>query len=223
MFTSSNQVIQNISNNGKSPREKLLNSKTYHLNNSLSKFVSVGLAFNDLTPRIIIGGQQGFQIILHEGDWNTFVSYEGVIANYFYSNVGAEPLVIGKITVLLEKFNNFNIIKIQDGDANYICLGCESVDKLWALKDLVEYRIQILKKQEFEKYFNLFQRNIFNQEIGDVLTNVYDVLNPKQNTNSENVSTMMEMLILYPQELENKLKKSVSSKRKYYYEEVSEF
>lgn len=229
MFSNSNQVGAYTSNySAKTSRsepnvEILLNPKIYYLNNSLSKFVCVGLSISDFKPRIRIGGQNGFNIIINEEEWKELQQNQGVLANYFYSSqADTYPLKIGSVTVNFEKMNfekmnQTPIIKIQKFDGSYVCLGKESVDKLIEVDEIVDYRIQIIKKQEFEKYFSLFQTNTFSNPF-NLSENVYNVLNPSQNPNSENVSTMLEMLMLHPKELECKIKNGFSSKRKYYEE-----
>lgn len=230
MYSNFNQVIGYNSNsiiktsesesNGQNTEKKLLNSKIYNLNNSLSKFVCVGMSVLDFAPRILIGGQNGFNIILTDEQWKDLQKNQGLVLNYFYSSEAETyPLKIGDIMVYFENINQFPIIRIQKG-GSYVRLGKESVDKLFELEEIVEYRIQIIKKQEFQKYFNLFYH--YHQQSGDLSTFVYDVINPSQNPNSENVSTMLEMLVLHSKELEKKLKKGNPIKRKYY-EEISDY
>lgn len=204
--------------------ENLLNSKIFYLNNSASKFVSVGLSLRDFTPRVIIGGQKGFKIFFNENEWSQLLSNQGIISNYFYSTntyPETQPLKISNFTIYFERTKQCPMIRIQSFEGRYIYLGKESVDKLIELEELVYYRIQLIVSQEFEKYFNTFSHLKFCQS-DDFFSNVYNVISPTQNQNSENVSTMMELLIQHPKELENKVKNGVSLKRKYY-DEIGDY
>ena len=201
--------------------EKLLNSKIYYLNKSSSKYICVGISLSNFTTKISISGQNGFHINLTEEEWYGVEKNEGIIANYFYSaQADTQPLKIGNLTVCFEKLNQNPIIKFFKQES-YVVLGKESVDKLMDIKEIVDYRIQMVKKQEFQTYFNMFQHQGNNpvRDI-DLFETVYQQLNHHQNTNNENVCTMLEMILLYPGELENKLKRG--SKRKYY-EEISNY
>lgn len=219
-YDSSSVIKTNESDSNIKNSEKLVNSKIYYLNNSSSKFVSVGISIIHLTPKILIGGQNGFTVILNEEEWKELKKNQGVMLNYFYSSqADTYPLKIGSVMVYFEKINHFPIIKIQK-EGSYVHLGKESVDQLFEIDEIVDYRIQIIKKQEFQKYFNLFY-NYHNQS-GDFFEFVYNVLKPSENPNSENVSTMLEILILHRKELENKLKKGGTSKRKFY-EEICDY
>ena len=205
----------------KYPQEKLLNSKLYCLNSSASKFICVGLSLDDLCPKIQFGNQKGYNIIISEEEWRNLLKNQGVIANYFYSTYGDHfPLNIGDVVIYFEKINECPVIKFKKCNGDYIYFSRETIEKLWEIQELIDYRIIILKKQDFEKYFNVFQTSLMNNSM-DLLTNVYNVLSPSQNLNSENVSTMLEILVMYPSVLETKLRRS-APKRKYY-EEIGEF
>lgn len=201
--------------------EKILNTKTYFLNKSNSKYISVGIGLNNLEPIIHIGGQNGFLIAISEQEWKQIVNYQGVIANYFYFNVAdSKPLKIHDLTIYFEKSSQCSYIRIQKDGGKYVSLGVDSVDTLWQVKELIDYRINIIKKQGFDQYFDVFKSNNFNQ-VGNVVTDVTKIIDQINNPNSENVSTMLEMLTFYPIELELKLIKR-GNKRKYY-EENSDY
>ena len=89
------------------------------------------------------------------------------------------------------------------------------MDFLWKIQELINYRIQNIKYQGFKKYLIIFQNSLnTSKTFNGLVSDIYDVLNPSHNINSENVSTMLEMLIQYPNVLETKLKK-INLKRKY--------
>jgi hypothetical protein len=202
-------------------REDLLNSKIYFLNKSSTKFVTVGISIDDFSPKIHISGQNGYKISINEDEWKSLVKYEGVISNYFYSfTSNFSPIKLGNISIYFENYNEIPILKIQKNGEYYVLLSTSSVFKLFEIKDIIDYRLQVFKKQDFVKYFNTFQQGLglCNE---DLLSTVQNVLNYKENTNSENVSTMMEFLFLYPNELEYKF--SNGFKKRKYYEEYSNF
>lgn len=201
--------------------EKILNSKICYINNSFSKYVNVGLSIIDFKPRILLGGQNGFHIIFTEENWKKFLGLQGVIANYFHSFLpNTSPIQFDGFTVYFENNNGYFLIKIQSSNGHYIRLAKETVDKLWNIEELINYRITILRKQDFEKYFNLFQIQLeLLNPLSNIIETIYNVINPIQNTNSENVSTMLEMVCLYPKELEFKIKNYGSKKS--FYNEIS--
>lgn len=199
---------------------KLLNSKVYYINNSNSKYVNIGLNICDFKPRILIGGQTGFYIVFTEENWKNFLNQQGILVNYFHSNlIDTSPLHFDDITIYFEKINDTYIIKIQKSDGFYVRLAKETLDKLWDIEELINYRIQMLKNQEFEKYFNLFQMQFeFINPFSDLIESIYKVISPNQSSNSENVSTMLEMLCLYPTTVQDKIMKNG---KKRMYEEIS--
>lgn len=224
---SSNQVSGYLSSNSENfcesefkKRETLLNSKTYYLNKSLSKYISVGLSTRDFSIKVVVGGQNGYTVCFKEEDWKEYVKHQGVITNYFYcSNSTTFPITFDDIVIEFEKTHQLTVIKIKNKYKNYVSLARETVDKLWEIQELINYRIQILKQQEFEKYFGTFQSNVFSPN-ENILDTIYNVLNPRANQNSENISTMLEFLTFYPEDLENKLK---STRKRKYYEEISNY
>lgn len=213
------EKISENKNSENNNSDKLLNAKIYYLNKSTSKFISVGIGLNDFLPKITIGGQNGFKVCLNEEEWNNFLNYQGVLVSYFYAFDGdTTPLKIGNITIYFEKYNQHPILKVQNGDGCYVCLGCDSMDKLWEIKEIIDYRIGMIKRQDFVQYFNVLKPNIHHSE--SMLATIYNVINPKQSRNSENVCTALELLKLYPNELVKKL--SYESSKRRYYEEISE-
>lgn len=197
----------------------VINGKLYNLNNSRTKFVNIGLALdNDYCPCIEIGAKAGVSIILNEDDWKQLLQHQGTISSYFFSIGYFDiPIRFNNFTIYFDKIDDYNIIKIKHDDNRYIYLGCESTCKLWEMIPLIEYRLEMLKKQQFDRYFNGFKSNVLGQQ-GDLIPNVLHTLAPKQNPHNENVSTMMEMLAIYPDILEYKLK---CHNRRVYYDEIS--
>ena len=61
-YNSNLNTIVNKNETNNKISEKLLNSKIYYLNISLSKYVCVGMNIN-FAPSVVIGGQNGFKVI----------------------------------------------------------------------------------------------------------------------------------------------------------------
>lgn len=182
----------------------LINSTEYPLNKSNSKFVKIGLCVeNDFEPCIELCGKKNQSVVLSEEDWRDFLQYQGVIANYMVSaNLPQESIYLKNMTLHFENFAQLPILKITtDGGLAY--LGNETVCRLWEQIPLIDYRLIILQKQKFKNYFYIFKNTLFCQ--ADCLEKIYSTLSPKDNPNSENVCTMLELLLLYPEKLEQKL------------------
>lgn len=198
-------------------KEILLNNNLFCLNTS--KYVSVGIGLDNFQPKIKIGSQKGFNIILTEEEWRSILKHQNEVINSCYSrDINHTPIKIGDVTIYFETTSQqLLLIKIEKFNDN-LYFTKDTLDKFWEIQELIDYRIQMLKNQEFEKYVSMIQTKL-NPSV-DLFTNVYSALNPSQNTNSENVSTMLEMLSLYPNVIESKLRRA--PKRKYY-EENSEY
>lgn len=203
-------------NNLGKKKEILLNNNLFCLNTS--KYVSVGIGLDNFQPKIKIGSQKGFNIILTEEEWRSLLKHQNDVVNYCYSSANNHaPIKIGDVTIYFETTRQqLLLIKLEKFNDN-LYFTKETLDKLWEIQELIDYRIQMLKNQEFEKYVSMIRTKL-NPSV-DLLTNVYSALNPCQNSNSENVSTMLEMLSMYPNVIESKLR---APKRKYY-EENSEY
>lgn len=194
----------------------VINGKQYHLNNSRTKFVNIGLdLYNDFVPCIELGSKSVGSVILSEEDWKYLLQHQGTITSYFFSNGYFDvPIRFNNLTIYFDKIDEYNVLKIKHDDNRYIYFGCESICKLWDLIPVIDYRIEMLKKQHFDKYYNTLKTNLMKQP-GDLLTNVFNDVSPKQNPNNENINTMLELLTVHPNVLEFKLKQ-----RKHYYEEI---
>ena len=64
------------------------------------------------------------------------------------------------------------------------------------LAELIKYRFNMLKSQEFVNYYNVFIGGIAAKN-GDVLQNVYNIISPLKNLNSVNIYCVLELLNLY--------------------------
>lgn len=198
----------------------LVNGKAYYLNKSQSKYVTVGLTLSDFSPSLLFGGINCKTIVLSEEDWNSLLKYQDVITNYFDTcNSLLGPIEERNFIITFEKMRDIPIIKFKHND-QHIFLGNQSVFHLWQIIPIIEYRLDILRRQKFNTYFNNLISNIGNHQ-ENILDRVFSAVSSNQNPNSENVSTMLELLHIYPEELKLKFKNS-SSKRRYYDDELLE-
>lgn len=196
----------------------IVNIKFFFLDKYNTKFVNVGLSLeNDFQPCIELGSAQS-SVILREEDWNDLVRNQGIISNCFYGHgILHNPIKIGNISITTEKFDDVNAILIQqDNGDGYVYLSCAAVEQLWNLIPVIEYRLESLKFQQFDRYFNKLKTNVSILS-GDVLTNVYKYIAPKLNPNNENIGSVLELLTLHPELLEYKIR----YQRKRYYEEIN--
>lgn len=180
----------------------VLGERLFSLNKSKSKNVSVGLAYEyGYAPCIKLSGNRGDIIIFDENEWNHFLSYQGVITNYLYSNHKEESVNTSKFCIDFQQISYARIIKISKNNSA-VYLGYESVCKLWELLPLIRYRIDFVKRQQFSNYFRVLQKGLENQS-GNVFTNTLNALRPQDNPNSENLSTVMEFIYMYPDVFES--------------------
>lgn len=206
MFSKISGTSTRESEKSKVDDSSIISAKRYYLNKSQTKFINIGLSVEyNFEPHIQIGGKNNQSILLTEEEWNSILQYQGVISCYScsYNNFN-DPIYIQKVAIYFEKLEQIPLIKIVKGDG-YIYLGNESVCKLWELVPLIDYRLDILRKQKFNTYLNFFKSSGPLEE--DSLQKIQDNLSIKDHPNSENVSTMLECLICYPKQLIQKLKR----------------
>jgi hypothetical protein len=158
----------------------LLNSTTFFLNKSRTKYVSVGLSVGShYNPVIHLCGNRNQHVSFHEEDWNLFLQYQGLITNYLFSNEDTRewnPITLNHKTLHFETFNSRRNIKIVDKDV-VLWLGSETVFTLWELLPLIINRMEILKKQEFFVFYDNLIRNLCTMS-GDIIENVQFAMKP---------------------------------------------
>lgn len=176
----------------------VVNEKTYPLNKSKSKFVTVGLAYDfGFQPSITFSGNKTKTLQMNEYEWKELLQYQGVLTNYFYTRDVTPPITTSSLNISFENYNDVKYIKLEDRQNSSVCLGIESICQLWMLLPLIEYRLEMLRKQDFQNYFNC-KLNIAANKNGDVCQQIMNVISPTKNPGSENVSTMMELVIQHP-------------------------
>ena len=179
----------------------LINESIYYLNKSKSKWVSVGLSVErKYDPIIKLGGCKNNQnVIFNEDQWISFLNNQGIMLSFIYSNgFGWQPMQGKGFEIHFVFINESRIIKITQGDANEVFLAGDTINELVSLTNLIKYRFDMLKSQEFSIYYNIIFSGISIRN-GDLLKNVYDVISPLTNTNSVNVCCVLELLNFYPE------------------------
>jgi len=177
----------------------LINKSTYYLNKSKSKWVSVGFSLErKYNPIIKIGGIKNNQcIILNEDQWISFLNNEGIMMNFIHSNsLGWQPMQGNGYEIHFVFIKDSRIIKITQEGGNEIFLAGDTINQIMKLAELIKYRFNMLKSQEFVNYYNVFIGGIAAKN-GDVLQNVYNIISPLKNLNSVNIYCMLELLNLY--------------------------
>lgn len=182
----------------------LLGERRFSLNKSKSKFVVIGLSGDDFEPCIQISGTKGDEVAFNESEWKLFLDQQGIISNYFYSNDAFDELNTDSFRLEFKVFTFSKAMQIiKNGSSVY--LACETVSALWNFLPLIEYRCDILKKQQFRSYFHIIQKAF--QSTQDPVSSVFKFLEPEENKNSENVSMVMEFLLSEPEKFKAKFGK----------------
>lgn len=173
-----------------------LGERRFYLNNSKCKFVAVSLCYDfGLIPCVQISGNKNDHVVFNEVEWKDFLSYQGLITNYLYTDECPDPVDAGKFSLDFKQLPFAKVVKISK-DNSYVYLAYDTICTLWDLLPLIKYRIDILKRQQFGNYFKILSAGLRNMS-GDVVTNTLKLLQPEENPNSENISMIMEFLYLY--------------------------
>lgn len=177
------------------PCPTLLSGASYSLNKSQSKHVSVGLqAYGGFPVVIQIRGTRNDWVQFLETEWIAFLEQQGILSNYFYSSESQwSPLNLGQKTILFQKVDAKRILRIQDRDGPEVCLGQESLEELWQLLRLLEFRVQTLKDLDFEPFYTNTIKRVADQP-GDFRSNIVYVLESVKLTIPHKAVCMHEML-----------------------------
>lgn len=135
--------------------------------------------------------------MLNEYEWKDLLQYQGVLTNYFYSPETFATLSTQALTITFENYNEVKYVKFEDKQNNYICFGIESLTQLWLLVPLIDYRLNFLRKQDFQTYFNS-KLIIAQGKTGDLSQQILNSISTVNSPCCENVSTMMELIYQHP-------------------------
>lgn len=176
----------------------LIGERSFPLNKSKSKSISISLSRDyGYMPCVKLSGNKGVAIIFNEDEWTKFMSYQGIITNYLYSNETIEPIQTDKFSIYFEQLSFSRVVRIWKNQT-YIYLGYESICKLWDLEKIIQFRIDILKKQQFLNYYKVLQSGLSGS--GDIITHASKIIYDSFPT--ENVCLVLELLHLYPKVFE---------------------
>ena len=187
---------------------KLFYETRYFLNNSKTKSISVGLTYDNssnlFTPSIWFGGSKvKNSIVLYEKDWINLLSYKNVINSS--ENENRNSIMLNSCKISFESFNDIRVLKLEDNYLNCIYLGEESVNGLWLISDVVQYRLNILQSLNFDSYFkNILVTTVSNinyNKLSDcVLRNIDSI---STSSLSENVCIAKEFIAYHSSFLEH--------------------
>jgi hypothetical protein len=175
----------------------VIGERKFHLNKSRTKFLSIGLAHDfNYEPFVKLSGNKCDVILFNREEWKYFLTYQGIVTNYFCSNDLMDSIETENFRVDFEQVQNSRVVKISKNNS-YIYLGYETICNLWERTPLIEYRLDILERLQFTNYFKIVQKGL-QTYAGNIFDNALNLLQPSKNRNSENVSMIMELIYLYP-------------------------
>lgn len=189
------EVGVNLNSKVKLPYPVLLNSSSYPLNKSRSKFAAVGLHYyGAFAPVVLIYGPKNDWTLLSRSEWEALVENQGVISNYFCSgDFLPQPVIISnEKRICFQRVGPTKVIILQDKCGSEVYLGVESIAECWELLHLLEYKMEVLKSLEFEKFYSNIIRGVSTMP-GEFKSNIENVLSTL-NIKSDNVVCMLEML-----------------------------
>lgn len=175
----------------------LVNETTHFLSKSKSKYISVGLSIErQFAPVVrLCGGNQC--VNFEEEDWIEFQEIFDLLLDYLQLQSPSNkplPLLLKNISIHFTEVNNVRIIQIiNENDHQHVFLARETAAEWRAICEIISNQLNILKRQEFKNfYFDLLRG--MRKLSGDLISNVYCVLAPLLQTNSENANCLLFML-----------------------------
>lgn len=181
----------------------VLHETRYFLNSSKSKYVSVGIYFNNnyFTPCVCIGGLKFKNfILLDDGDWTKLLSFKQHISNSMLQSESSKAINLNSCIINFENFKDIRVLKLEDNFANSVYLGDESLTGLWALSDIIQYRLDMLKDLNFDYYFKNILSTTSHFGYDDLVDNIYRKIQPGTSPKNENICIALEFINL-PQTL----------------------
>ncbi|KAF5288041.1 hypothetical protein FQA39_LY15537 [Lamprigera yunnana] len=113
----------------------LLNQTIYYLNQSKSKWISVGLYYPfEFASVVKIFGRSKQYVIFKEEEWIQFHEQRENINKYFQTfDTMWKPRQIGSKTLTFEMIEEKKILKIEDMSGNEVYLEIQFIKKMWML------------------------------------------------------------------------------------------
>lgn len=175
----------------------VIGERRFNLNKSRSKFISIGVARDfDYKPCVKLAGNKSDGILLTEQEWCEILNNQKIITNYLYSNDATDTIYIAGISISFEQISSARVVRISKNNL-YVYLGYESVCKLWELLPLVRCRLDMVKKLQFNTFYQMLRKGLKTQN-GNVFVNATNILTTHDDSPTENASLALELMYLYP-------------------------
>lgn len=184
--------------------------RCYALNRSETKFVSVGLNSHlAFTPVVLIrSSQKNYWVLLREDEWAALLATENIIRyrlaelkttvkSEYKSSSHWQLINLGSTTVDCHMYEGTPVVTLRTVDDGRVCLGEDSLQELWSLANLINYRIDILKSLEFGKWYNTLINGAA-QSPQDFKRLFEETIAQVRVTNSENNLAILELLKYAP-------------------------
>lgn len=178
----------------------VLHETRYFLNPSRSKYISIGIYFKDncFNPCVCIGGVKFKNfVLLDDGDWGRFLTFKQQITSSMANFENSESIKLNSCTITFENFNDLTVLKLEDYFANSVYLANESLVGLWNLSEIIQYRLDVLKALNFDRYFKNILSTIPPYVHGNLVDNIYRKIQPANSPLSENVCIALEFVNLH--------------------------
>jgi hypothetical protein len=192
-----NQSTYEFSNKRKGA---LICESVFYLNKSNSKWISVGLSLErNYKPVIKLGGNKNQHAIFNEDQWISFLNNQGIMMSFIYAtnnNFGWDPMLGSGYEIHFVFINNSRIIRIIQDGGNEVFLAGETLTEVVNLTNLIKYRFDLLKSQDFSNYYNIIISGISVKQ-DNIIKRIYDVISPSKNINSINIACILELLQFY--------------------------
>ncbi|KAF5294569.1 hypothetical protein FQA39_LY13328 [Lamprigera yunnana] len=179
----------------------LLNQRIYYLNNTKSKWISVGLYYHfEFASVVKIFGSSKQYVIFKEEEWIQFHEQRENINKYFQTcDMMWKPRQIGSKTLTFEMTEEKKILRIEDKCGNKVCLGWESVSEVWSLETVLSYRLSYSSASNLKHFYDDVIRAV--AEIsGDANTNIYNIVNKLPEKSDNKYSLLNKMWMLYTEQ-----------------------
>lgn len=184
-----------VKSNVRPPPPTLINQRTYPLNKSRTKFVTVGLCgYGNFAPVVQVNGLKNDWVVFDEVEWKSLLENQCGITNYFsQKDLQLAPINLNSFKrIAFQAIGSTKVIAIEDLNGFETYLGLESLAELWELIPIIEYQIVLLKSFEFSKFYSSIVKGVAAIP-GDVKLNILDIIS-NLNITSDNVLCMLEML-----------------------------
>lgn len=175
---------------------ELLNEKSYPLNKSRSKNISIGLCKYNLQPSITITGLKQ-KVVLSEDSWKRFMFYKPMLTSYFNEDGLKFSTVYDVFTIEFHNFKNKKLIKLYQVKETWVYLGGETITGLWGLTDLINAYFSVLHKHTFDIFYSDIIKN--NVNLLENQDNIMKFINME--TDGIKAYTLMEMAHFFPEKI----------------------